>query len=206
MKNRTGFELPVGVLATYFIFKLWWAGWFQAMGIQLLAPELPHLLMSSDSQLLTADQVYGSSVFGTLFIEGINLMVGVGTLVIWVITGIWAALKDVVYGTADGMKVVRGLEWPSLDFWNRKPSTPAAVEPAKQPGTAGAEARQEAARVIVANELVSAAIDGSRERVIAAAEMLHGKQFIDRAIEPPLAVEPKAVKATTRRKTTATKK
>lgn len=207
MKNRTGFELPVGILATYFIFKLWWAGWFQAMGIQLLAPELPHLLMSGDGQPLTADQVYGSSIFGTLFIEGINFLVGIGTLVIWLVTGIWAVLKDVVFGMSDGMTVIRSLEWPSLDFWNRKSATPA--ESVSNPvAKVKATDDNEAKRAIVANELVSAAIDGSQARLIAAAEMLHGKQFIKRAPEPvPVPVaEPTPAKATPRRKPTAAKK
>lgn len=199
MKNRTGFELPIGILATYFIFKLWWAGWFQDASIEMLASYWPRFLTSDGVQPLAAGQLYGTSVFGTLFIETINLLVGIGTVVIWLISGAWAVLKDIISGTSEGIGFTRKLQWPAWDFWTKKPVTPPVSDSPEATPEATPEpiVDQDAARIAVANELVSAALDGSQSRLIAAAEMLHGEKFVIPA-EPPV----KKPARPSRRKTT----
>lgn len=173
MRQRTGFELPAGIVATYFIFKLWWSGWFASAGIEFFQPEFAF----QEGALMGAEQLYGDSIFGKLFIEAINLMVGIGTIVIWAATGILSILKDVFAGVGEAIGYSRSIDWP---FLKKQSSSQDASEITKaiDPGTA---AYEDAKRIELANELIAAAIEGRQTRVINAAESLHGKKFFRQA-------------------------
>lgn len=155
------------------------------MGIELLAPQFPESLMSGDTPL-TAEQAYGESVVGKILIESINVLVGIGTVVIWIVSGLFVVLKDLFTGMVDASKVFRSNGLPDIGgmISGLFKSKQAKVQPS-----------EEDPKIAAANALIKSAIDGDFEAIIKSAEALHGKPIE----QPGPAPTPKP---TTRRRTT----